>query len=106
MDIINATTRELVVLGPKGTELLDMDPVDVANNGDVASVWDTRVTDILDAMDDYTDEFGVDGLTLVWSDTHAPVLLECPSCECVKHATVFAQADDDDCLICRDCLND
>lgn len=96
------TTRELTVLGPKGTPLLDMDPEDVANNGDVASAWDERLHDVLDSMDDYTDEFGVP-LTLVWSDTNQPVMVECPACDSVMVATSFTLADDDDCLICPSC---
>jgi hypothetical protein len=95
----------MIVLGPQGTALLDMDPEDVSNDGDVASVWDTRVQDVLDAIEDYHDETGVDGMTPVWSDTLAPVMLECPSCKSVKLAIGFAMPDDDDCLVCTDCLN-
>lgn len=96
------TTRELTVLGPKGTPLLDMDPADVANNGDVASAWDTRLHDVLASMTTYTGRFDVP-LTLVWSDTNRPVMIECPACDAVTFATTYTLAEDDDCLICSSC---
>lgn len=98
------TTRELIVIGPTGNPVLDMDPVDVANNGAVASAWDVRLQAVLAAMDEYADESGVT-LQLVWSDTRELVLVECPTCQSVTVATSYAMPGDDDCLVCSDCLS-
>jgi hypothetical protein len=100
-------TREAIVIGPNGTEILDMDPVNLENNGDVASASDQALELVLDGIDDYYDEFGVDGLKLVWSDTHAMVMVECPSCDAIKAATQFGVCnEDDDFVMCTDCIND
>jgi hypothetical protein len=74
---------------------LDLDPIMVWNNGDVASAWDERLGQLLDAMAAHPDP-----MRLVWSDTNAPVMVECPTCHSVTYATSFSTVDDDDCVVC------
>lgn len=99
------TTREAIVVhAADGRPVIDLDPIEVANNGDVASVWDTRLHDLAAAAHAYaTPDMPV---RLVWSDTHRDVLGECPVCDCIKPLITYASPEDadDDCMVCRDCV--
>jgi hypothetical protein len=99
--------REAIVIGPDNTPILDMDPIDLENSGDIVSAWDQDLKLVLDSIEDYRDETDIDGLRLVWSDTMSFVMVECPSCGGVKRATSFAVDDvDSEYVTCIDCLND
>jgi hypothetical protein len=100
--IINAATRR---------PFIDADPGLVVANGDVASCLDPMMVGLINTMiviENDADEMGQTAdLDIVWSDTMAPVWLECPGCDAMKHANGFCIIDDatvtEPTIICFDC---
>lgn len=89
--------RELTVL-VDGRPSHQVSKIDVHNYGDVASAWDARLVEMITTI------HALDlPAQMVWTDTGAPVMTECPTCQSTTFAVSFFEVDDDDCVVCRDC---
>lgn len=110
-------TREAIIVDKAkgGRPVLDTDPAYLEVSGDVASPFDPNLVRMVVTMIDLendADDRGIPGdmdLDLVWSDTNAPVWLECPGCDVMKFAHTYMVDDEEPgqpCAVCFDCVAD
>lgn len=104
---VGIPAREAIVVHTDGkSPVIDIDPMYLPDLGDGVTDVFEGMTELLDGMEEMIIDSGDTlNLSLVWSDTLAPVMIRCGTCGRVIPLHDAEQTDVLDIFICNNCMD-